>query len=95
MKRRINILSNIDWIVVLLYLLFVIFGWVNIYAAGYSDEYSGIMDLSQRYGKQMMFIFAAFLGNNNNGPGQPVLYFLFLHNIFSFLHNAGGCIAAG
>ena len=61
MKRKINILANIDWIVVLMYLLFITFGWINIYAAGYSDEYSGIMDVSQRYGKQIIWIFAASL----------------------------------
>lgn len=85
MKRRINILSNIDWIVVLLYLLFVFFGWVNIYAAGYSDEYSGFLDLSQRYGKQMMFIFAAFLMAMIIMAVDSRFYIFFSYIIYSVL----------
>lgn len=36
-------------------------GWVNIYAAVYSEEHSSIFDFSQRYGKQMIWILAAFI----------------------------------
>jgi len=60
MKRRINIWSNIDWFTILLYLLLVIIGWLNIYSAVYNEEHQSIIDLSQRYGKQMIWIFAAF-----------------------------------
>lgn len=60
MKRRINIWSNIDWFTIFLYLLLVIIGWLNIYSAVYNEEHQSIIDLSQRYGKQMLWIFAAF-----------------------------------
>ncbi|MEF8809534.1 MAG: rod shape-determining protein RodA [Bacteroidales bacterium] len=59
MKRRINIWRNIDWFTVLLYLLLVTIGWLNIYSAVYTEEHQSIMDISQRYGKQMVWIFAA------------------------------------
>ncbi len=59
MSRRNNILLNIDWVTVLLYLLMVLMGWFNIYAALYSDESSSIFDISQQYGKQLMWIGAA------------------------------------
>lgn len=45
----------------LIYLVFILFGWVNIYAAVYSEEHSSIFDLSQRYGKQMIFIIASLI----------------------------------
>ncbi|MEA1888019.1 MAG: rod shape-determining protein RodA [Bacteroidota bacterium] len=61
MKRRVNIWSNIDWVTVALYLLFVFYGWINIYAAVYSEEHASIFDISQRYGKQLIWIIAAFL----------------------------------
>ncbi len=61
MKRRINIWANIDWIVVAIYLLFLLFGWINIYAAVYNEEQASIFDLSQRYGKQLIWIIAALL----------------------------------
>lgn len=61
MERRINIWKNIDWVTVLVYLFMVFFGWINIYAAVYNEEYSSILDLSQRYGKQLLFISAAII----------------------------------
>lgn len=36
-------------------------GWLNIYAAVYNEEHSSIFDLTQRYGKQMLWIIAAFI----------------------------------
>ena len=61
MKRRINIWTNIDWLVVIIYLLFVFFGWINIYAALYTEEHTSLIDLSQRYGKQFIWILASLL----------------------------------
>ena len=61
MKRRVNIWASIDWIVVVIYLLFVFFGWINIYAAVYNEEHASIIDTSQRYGKQLIWIIAALL----------------------------------
>ncbi len=59
MARRNNILANIDWFTVGLYMLMVFLGWFNIYAALYSDEHNSIFDISQQYGKQLMWIGAA------------------------------------
>ena len=39
----------------------VMLGWLNIYAAVYSEEHKGILDLSQRYGKQFVWILAAIV----------------------------------
>jgi rod shape determining protein RodA len=36
-------------------------GWINIYAAVYNDEHQSILDVSQRYGKQLIWIGAALL----------------------------------
>lgn len=59
MRERKEILHNIDWITVLLFSLLVFIGWVNIYSAVYNEEHSSIFDFSQRYGKQLIWIFAA------------------------------------
>lgn len=61
MRRSYNILANTDWISVVLYLVLVILGWINIYAAVYNEEHRSILDLSQRYGKQLVWILAALL----------------------------------
>lgn len=59
MQKRNNIFANIDWITVLLYLVLVLLGWLNIYAAVYNEDHQSIFDISQRYGKQLMWIGAA------------------------------------
>ena len=52
-----NLTQNLDWIAVLLYILCVLIGWFNIYAAVYSPEVpTSIFDLSNRAGVQMMWI---------------------------------------
>ena len=63
MRERNHIFDNIDWTLVLLYLALVLIGWVNIYAAVYNEDHSSIFDLSQRYGKQMIWIVSSlFIG---------------------------------
>ncbi len=61
MKRTENILLRIDKISILLFLVMVVLGWLNIYAAVYNEEHTGILDLSQRYGKQFVWILAAIV----------------------------------
>ena len=58
MKSNNNILLSLDWIAILIYLTLVMMGWVNIYAAVYSEEHQSIFDLGQQYGKQMIWIVA-------------------------------------
>ncbi len=55
-----NILQNIDWVLVGLFLVMVLFGWMNIYAAVFNDEHKSILDFSQNYGKQSIWIVCAF-----------------------------------
>jgi rod shape determining protein RodA len=61
MRERTGILQNIDWITVLIYLLLVLTGWVNIYAAVYNEDHSSMVDFSQRYGKQLVWIMASLV----------------------------------
>ena len=61
MKTRNNIWLNLDWITVFLYLVLVLLGWANIYAAVYSDEHQSIFDMGQRYGKQLIWIIAGVI----------------------------------
>jgi rod shape determining protein RodA len=61
MKRDINIWNRIDKVTILLYLLMVIIGWLNIYAAVFNEERSALFDVTQRYGKQFIWIIAAII----------------------------------
>ena len=60
-SRSNNLLANIDWVSILLYLLLVFIGWLNIYAAVYDENHSSIFDISQKYGKQLVWIGAALV----------------------------------
>jgi rod shape determining protein RodA len=42
-----------------MYIALVVMGWLNIYAAVYSEEHSSIFDTTQRYGSQLLWIAAA------------------------------------
>jgi len=57
----VNIWTSIDWITIFLYLVLVALGWMNIYASVYSEESTGILDFSQRYGKQLIWILTALV----------------------------------
>ena len=59
MRRATKLIDNIDYITVGLYFLLVLLGWLNIYSAVYNDEHTSIFDISQRYGKQLMWIGAS------------------------------------
>jgi rod shape determining protein RodA len=45
----------------MLFLLLVIMGWFNIYAAVYNEEHKDILDFTQRYGKQFIWILASLI----------------------------------
>lgn len=45
----------------IIYLLLVVIGWVSIYAAVYDESHSSILDLTQSYGKQALWIVTALV----------------------------------
>lgn len=60
-NKQIDISKRLDWITILLYAGLVIAGWFNIFAAVYNEEANHIFDISQKYGKQMLWIIAAII----------------------------------
>jgi rod shape determining protein RodA len=59
LREERGIFYKIDWVIVGIYLVLVIFGWLNIYAAVFDEDHRSIFDLGQRYGKQMIWITAS------------------------------------
>lgn len=61
MREQRGIFTNIDKPTVLIYLALVLIGWISIYAAVYQEDHSSIFDLSQNYGKQLIWIITALV----------------------------------
>ncbi|MEO5572788.1 MAG: rod shape-determining protein RodA [Bacteroidia bacterium] len=61
MRKQESIFQNIDWLLVGLYFIFVIMGWFNIYSAVYNENHKSIFDLTQNYGKQMIWILSSIV----------------------------------
>jgi len=59
MRDQKGILQHIDWVMVGLFLVLVLMGWFNIYAAVFNDEHRSIFDMTQNYGKQTIWIAGA------------------------------------
>jgi len=96
-----NIFYGIDWILVILYVTLVGFGWVNIYATTTSVNNSEILDLSTRYGKQLLWIILCvpliililFFNSKFYEKFASILYFisiLSLAGLFLFGKNING-----
>ena len=58
MKNQ-SVSNNLDWISVLIFIALVVLGWMNIYSSSLSLSAgnNSIFDITQVYGKQMLFIF--------------------------------------
>ncbi|MEN8247729.1 MAG: rod shape-determining protein RodA [Bacteroidota bacterium] len=62
MRRSDTILNRIDWLIIVIYGLMVILGWLNIYASEYdSQNAKSVFDISTSAGKQLLFIGFSFL----------------------------------
>ena len=61
MIDKLNLTEEIDWKTVGLYLLLVIFGWMNIFASSYNDQFRSIFDIKQSYGDQLLWILTSFV----------------------------------
>lgn len=63
MTTRNNIIGKIDWWLLIIYLALVIIGVSTIYAAAYNENNPSLFDMSQHYGKQVLFLgVSLFLG---------------------------------
>jgi rod shape determining protein RodA len=58
-RRENNIFYGVDRLVLLVYVMLVVMGWLNIYAAVYNEEHKNIFDTSQKYGMQLIWIAGA------------------------------------
>jgi Bacterial cell division membrane protein len=60
-EKNAIIYRKLDWWLIGTYLFLVLFGWLNIYSALYSEEHPFIFDLSQKFGMQFIWILLSLL----------------------------------
>lgn len=56
MKKQFDFFKNIDKTIVFLFLVLIFMGWFNIFAAEIKEGHQSIFDVSQNYGKQLLWI---------------------------------------
>lgn len=61
MLRDTNRYFKFDWVTIILFLLLVGFGWLNILSASHTGSTINYFDLSEPFGKQLVFIFLTLL----------------------------------
>lgn len=61
MRRNKSIFANIDWTIVGIYIIMLLFGWLNIYAANIEGTSLNILTLSNEPGKQLFWISSSFI----------------------------------
>ena len=60
-SRSGNILQNVDWTTIGIFLALAFFGWLNIYGASYNFDQTSIFDFSNRAGKQFVWIMGSLV----------------------------------
>lgn len=79
-------IGKVDWVLLLIYMALVLIGWFSIFSAKYDEMHPSIFDMSQVYGKQLVWIgvvslcgFVVFLFSAKLfKPFSLVFYFLIL-----------------
>ncbi len=63
MRRGEKITSNVDWLLLSVYLLLMIMGVATVYSTAFDPDHPNLFDFSQKYGKQVVWVFVSlFLG---------------------------------
>jgi rod shape determining protein RodA len=83
--RNASIWARIDKLSVVIFLLMIVMGWLNIYAAVYNEEHTRILDMSQRYGKQFVWIIATLVIAVFAVVTDSRFYFFFAYFIYGGL----------
>ncbi len=62
MSRQDSIVNKVDWLLISIFFVLVIFGWLNIYAVGYDPEQvQSIFSFNINSGKQLIWIAGSFV----------------------------------
>ena len=89
MRIKRHIFDKIDWWTILLYIIFIVVGWLNVYAALYNENYN-LIDFSQKYGRQLIWIsigiiIAIFILFFNWKFFEGFAYFIYVLSLLSLI----------
>jgi rod shape determining protein RodA len=56
-----NIYKHVDWVLITCYILLVVFGWMNVMASCNPEDGINLLDFSQKYTKQLVWVLSGFL----------------------------------
>ena len=63
MRQNESLTANVDWVLFAAYMLMLIMGVATVYSTAYNEDHPNLFDFSQKYGKQMIWLFVSlFLG---------------------------------
>ncbi|MEE9349219.1 MAG: rod shape-determining protein RodA [Flavobacteriaceae bacterium] len=60
MRTNNSNINKTDWKLISIYLLLIVFGWINIYSASKTDLHFKILDFSTEYGRQILWVVLSF-----------------------------------
>lgn len=71
-----SFIEDIDLTAVILYLILIVFGWLNLFAVSYNEDFTTLFDTDRNYGQQLIWIIVSMV----------MVIFLFAtdHRVFSF-----------
>ncbi len=61
LSNKKTVISQLDWGLVLLYLILVLLGWISIYATTFQMDADSLLNLTTNYGKQLFFILLSLI----------------------------------
>lgn len=60
-QRRNNLIKNIDWVTIALFVILTVCGWFTVCGASYSFDQPDLLDFATRSGKQLVWIGCAYV----------------------------------
>lgn len=94
MSKTKGLYKHLDWWLIGVYLILVLFGWMNVYSSLHTDEHQAIFDFSQKYGMQMIWILTSFviailiiyvINPRVYSVLSPIIYFSVLFLLFTVI----------
>lgn len=79
-----SIFENVDWAVIILYLLLIFIGWAQVYSASWYEDKPTIFDFHREYGKQFIWLTSSLVLGFLILILEPGFWTIFSYGIYAF-----------